>query len=158
MGNRLKKLTVKPGGPGGPIGPGTPMEPGGPCWESGGGYERHLLWKKQWDIQGQKNPIAGTPYTSNQSSWPLTYQFVIVHRPKAVYIMWGLFCSQHQYIFLAWIRECFFFGSFFFVCFERLLLFFSLHALRENNKTLCTVIPPSQKQTIGKHRSEEQKC
>lgn len=40
MGNKLKKLTVKPGGPGGPIGPGTPMEPGGPCWESREGYER----------------------------------------------------------------------------------------------------------------------
>jgi len=54
MGNRIKKLTVKPGGPGGPVGPGTPIAPGGPCWESGGGWEKGtFLWKKHWDLQGQ---------------------------------------------------------------------------------------------------------
>lgn len=152
MGNKLKKLTVKPGGPGGPIGPGTPMEPGGPCWESGEGYERGtFVWKKQWDPQGQKSPAAGSLYTSNQSSWSLTYQSVLVERPKGAYIVLEVFCSQYQYISLAWIRECFF------VCFELLLCFFFMHWER-TTKHFVFVIPLSQKQTIGKHRSEEQKC
>jgi hypothetical protein len=30
---QLQKLTIKPGGPGGPLGPDIPLGPGGPCYK-----------------------------------------------------------------------------------------------------------------------------